>query len=170
MADVTVLGVFREVDNAAQGVQNALKANFTPREIDVITAVPYPDEVWGLPAQRTNLRKIAAMFWVIGFSTGTLLAGGSAWLYPLPTGGKPIFSLPTSAIIIYELAMLFGIFASAIGTLWESGLPNFNKLPYHSKVTEGWPAVTVLCRGGANVDNAENALKSAGADEIVRHS
>lgn len=170
MADVTVLGIFREVDNAAHGVQNALKANFTPRDIDVITGVPYPDEVWGLPELKSNLRKIAPVFWIIGFLVGTLLSLGSAWLYPLPTGGKPIMSLPTSAIIIYELSMLFGIFASVFGSMWEMGLPNFSKRPYHNKVTEGWPAVTVFCKDGQNVESAENALKSAGAEEVVRHA
>ncbi len=170
MPDITVLGIFREVDNAARGVQNALKANFSPREIDVITGVPYPDEVWGLPELKSNLRKIAPVFWITGFCVGTLLSIGSAWLYPLPTGGKPIMSLPTSAIIIYEMSMLFGVFASVFGSLKEMGLPDYSKKPYHSKVTEGWPAVTVFCKDGHNVEGAESALKSAGADEVVRHT
>lgn len=170
MADVTVLGIFREVDNAAQGVQNALKANFAPRDIDVMTGVPYPDEVWGLPELKSNLRKIAPVFWITGFLTGCVLALGSAWLYPLPTGGKPIMSLPTSAIIVYELSMLFGVFSSVFGSLWEMGLPNYSKRPYHHKVTEGWPAVTVFCKDGQNVEGAENALKAAGAEEVVRHA
>jgi len=170
MANVTVLGIYREVDTAAQGIQNALKANFAPRDIDVITGVPYPDEVWGLPELKSNLRKIAPTFWVIGFLVGLLLAAGSAWLYPLPTGGKPIISLPTSAIIIYEMAMLFGIFSSVFGALIEMGLPDMGKKPYHLKVTEGWPAVTVFCKDGQNVDGAEAALKAAGAEEIVRHT
>jgi len=170
MADVTVLGVFKEVDTAAAGVQNALKANFTPRDIDVLTGVPYPNEVWGLPRMKSNLTKIAPVFWIVGFCIGNLMTLGSQFLYPLPTGGKSIGTLATNAVIVYELSMLFGIFASAIATLVESGLPNFKKLPYHTKVTEGWPAVTVLCRDGANVEGAEAALKDAGAEEVVRHS
>lgn len=170
MAHVTVLGIFREVDNAAHGVQNALKANFAPRDIDVITGVPYPDEVWGLPEQKSNLRKIAPVFWITGFIVGLLLSLGTAWLYPLPTGGKPIMSLPTSAIIVYEMSMLFGVFASVFGSLKEMGLPDYSKKAYHHKVTEGWPAVTVFCKDGQNVEGAENALKTAGAEEIVHHS
>jgi hypothetical protein len=170
MADVTVLGVFKEVDTAAEGVQNVLKANFAARDIDVLTGVPYPSEVWGLPRLKSNLQKIAPVFWIIGFCTANLLTLGSQFLYPLPTGGKAIGTLATNAIIVYELSMLFGIFSSAIATLAESGLPNFKKLPYHNKVTEGWPAVTVLCRNGANVEGAEAALKNAGAEEVVRHA
>lgn len=170
MADVTVLGIFREVDSAARGVQNALEANFTPRDLDVITGVPYPDAVWGLPPQKSNLRKIAVFGWFIGALTGFTIAAGTAWLYPLPTAAKPIISLPTCAVIVYEFAMLFGVFAAAIFTLVECKLPDYRPKPYHSKVAEGWPAVTVVCRDGQNVEGAENALRSAGAEEVVRHA
>lgn len=170
MADVYVVGAFMEADSAAQGIKRLIDANFPVADIDVMTGVPYPPEVWGLPEPKSNLRKLAAIFWVVGAICGFTLTSGTAWLYPLPTAGKAIVTLPAYGIITYEFAMLFGMFASAIGMLFETGLPTMKKLPYHSKVTEGWPAVTVRCPDGRNVEGAEGMLKTAGAQDVVRHA
>lgn len=170
MADVFVLGLYKGVDSAAQGIQGLLKANFAARDIDVLTGVPYPDEVWGLPEQHSNLRKFAAIFWVWGAIVGFTIAAGTAWLYQLPTAAKPIVSLTTIGVIVYEFAMLHAMFATAIGTLAETGLPDFSKKPYHPKVTEGWPAVIARCRDGRNIEEASLALQAAGAEEVIRNA
>ncbi|MBU6429904.1 MAG: DUF3341 domain-containing protein [Cyanobacteria bacterium REEB65] len=170
MADVYVIGAFKEADTAAQGIKKLLDANFPTGDIDVLTGVPYPPEVWGLPAPKSNLRKIAAIFWILGACSGFTLTSGTGWLFPLPTAAKAIISVPAYGIITYEFAMLFGMFGTAIFTLIETRLPNLKKLPYHNKVTEGWPAVTVRCPDGRNVDSAESLLKTAGAQEVLRHA
>ncbi len=170
MADVYVVATFPEVDTAADGIKRLLDAHFAARNIDVLTGVPYPPETWGLPALKSNIRKIAALFFAIGAACGFTVAAGTGWLYPLPTGAKAIITLPAYGIITYEFATIFGVFAAAIGTLAETRLPTMKSLPYHPKVSEGWPTVTVRCPDSQNIDNAESLLRLAGAQDVLRHA
>ncbi len=170
MADVYVVAAFCEVDAAADGIKRLLAADFPARNIDVLTGVPYPPEIWGLPAPRSNIRKIAALFFVIGAACGFTVASGTGWLYPLPTGAKAIISLPAYGIITYEFATIFGVFAAAIATLLEARLPTMKNLPYHPRVSEGWPTVTVRCADSQNIDGAESLLRLAGAQDVLRHA
>jgi hypothetical protein len=169
MSDTYVLARYREVDPAAAGIQRLLGASVKPGDIDVMTGVPYPEEVWGLPESKSNIRKVAAIFWVIGACCGFTLAAGTAWLYPLPTGGKPIVSLPTAAVIVYEMSMLMGIFSVAAATLIESKLPNFKKLPYHPAVSDGHVVLSVRCTDESQATKVDEVLKASNADEVLRH-
>jgi hypothetical protein len=47
--------------------------------------------------------------------------------YPLNIGGRPFHSWPSFIIVTFELTILFGGLAAAIGMIVMNGLP----LPYH---------------------------------------
>jgi hypothetical protein len=49
---------------------------------------------------------------VAGVFLGIALAGGTAWLYPIHTGGKPLVAYPIVGLISYETMMLCAILAT----------------------------------------------------------
>lgn len=51
-----------------------------------------------------------------GVLLGIALAGGTAWLYPIQTGGKPLVAYPIVGLISYETMMLCAILAT-VGAL-----------------------------------------------------
>jgi mono/diheme cytochrome c family protein len=54
---------------------------------------------------------------IVGILVGIAVAGGTAALYPIPTGGKPIVARPVVAIIAYETMMLVAIVTTFVVAL-----------------------------------------------------
>jgi len=54
---------------------------------------------------------------LIGIGVGIFFAGGTAAMYPLMTGGKPIVAAPVVGIISYETMMLLAIVMTFVATI-----------------------------------------------------
>ncbi len=91
-----VFALFKELDEVV-GAVDALKASrFETKDIELLSSIPYPPHALGLPETRTqNQAWLSTGMGVVGTLFGFLLAGGTAWLYQLPTGGKPIIAMPS---------------------------------------------------------------------------
>src|SRR5581483_4760282 len=68
-------------------------------------------------ARRIPLYAITVAAGVVGIVVGIAVAGGTAALYPIPTGGKPIVARPVVAIVAYETMMLVAIVATFVVAL-----------------------------------------------------
>ena len=102
-----------------------------------------------------------------GFIVGLLLTAGTQVAFPLVAGGKPIFSIPPMAIIMYEGTMLGAILFTVVGIVFESRLPRLFMGAYDTRITEGYIGVTVTS-GENRMGQAEETLRSAGAEEVKR--
>jgi hypothetical protein len=157
------LGIFSDVKNAAKAVESLVKAGFAEAEITSLTSVSYPDGVLVRTDQRTWFRWLAVVGGSVGAVAGFLLAAGTAWLYPVQTGDKPIIAFYPTGIIIYELTMLFAIVGVIVGMFLEMRLPPWGKRPYDPAIAEGYIGISVSVSPGDRRSRAESLLKEAGA-------
>ncbi|MBI4233790.1 MAG: DUF3341 domain-containing protein [Chloroflexi bacterium] len=160
-----ILGLFKEVERAAEGVSALEKAGFAVRDSDILTGTPYPEGTFGEPPPRHRLYFFPLVGAVCGFSVALLLTAGTQLAYPLVTGGKPILSIPPMTIITYEGTMLGAILFTVLGIIFESRLPGLSSKPYDVRITEGYIGIMVSCQE-ERAPAAEQALRQAGAEDV----
>src|SRR3990172_8821604 len=157
------LGIFKDVDSAAQAVNNLIEAGFSEEKITSLTSVPYPDGVLVKTHQRAWFRWFSLAGGITGAVTGFLLAAGTAWVYPVQTGDKPIIALYPTGIVTYELAMLFAIIGALVGMFSEMRLPPWRERLYDPAISEGLIGISVFVPSADRKNRAESAMKEAGA-------
>ena len=91
-----------DVETAAKAVDSLVKAGFAEAQITSLTSVPYPDGVLVKTEQRTWFRWLALAGGMPAQRFGFALAAGTAWLYPVQTGDKPIIAFYPTGIVTYE--------------------------------------------------------------------
>jgi len=147
------LGIFRDIDDAARAVDGLVSAGFTEKQIDSLTSVPYPEGVLVRTEQRTWFRWLALGGALFGAVAGFTLAAGTAWLYPVQTGDKPIIALYPTAIICFEVAMLCAVIGTMAGMFLEMGLPTVRKRPYDPAIAEGCIGICLSIHPGGEIVN-----------------
>jgi len=157
------LGIFKDVETAARGVENLVKAGFMEEQITSLTSVPYPDGVLVKTDDRTWFRWFALAGGLVGAGAGFLLAVGTAWVYPVQTGDKPIITFYPTGIVTFELAMLFAVIGTIAGMFLEMRLPPRGKRPYDPTISEGNIGISVSVTSRDQGSRAEEIMKQAGA-------
>lgn len=158
-----ILGIFSDVESAARGVESLLREGFSEAQIDSLSSVPYPDGVLVKPERRSRVRWLALAGGIGGAGAGFALAAGTAWLYPLQTGDKPIIALYPTGIITFEFAMLFAMVATVAGMFLEMRLPRKQGL-YDPVIAEGCIGISVALHPGGE---AVACGRNAGAGECI---
>lgn len=168
------LGIFRDIESAGRAVESLVKAGFVEAQITSLTSVPYPDGVLVKTDRRTWFRWLALAAGCAGAVAGFCLSAGTAWLYPVQTGDKPIIAYYPTGIITYELTMLFAIVGAMAGMFLEMRLPPWGKRPYDPAIAEGCIGIsvsvrsggeTVACGRGEDTDECIGSIASVPAGE-----
>jgi hypothetical protein len=162
------LGIFKDVETATRAVDRLVKAGFPEETITSLTSAPYPDGVIVKTDQRTWFRWMSAAGGVFGACAGFLLAAGTAYVYPVQTGDKPIIAYFPTGIVTYELGMLFAILGAIVGMFLEMKLPPRKERPYDPAIGDGSIGISVSVSPGDQTSRAESVLKEAGALRITR--
>lgn len=169
-----VLGIFRDIESAGKGVEGLVSVGFTEAQITSITSVSYPDGVLVKTTRRSWFRWLSLAGGFAGAIAGFCLAAGTAWLYPVQTGDKPIIAFYPTGIVTFELTMLFAIIGAMAGMFLELGLPNWGKRPYDTAISEGCIGIsvaihsggeTVACGRGKETDECIGMIASIPAGE-----
>ena len=145
------LGIFTNVECAARAAEGLIKEGFTEAQITSISSVPYPDGVLVRTEHRTRLRWLALLAGLVGACAGFLLAAGTAWVYPVQTGDKPIIALYPTGIVTYEFTMLFAMIGTIAGMFLEMKLPNRGKRPYDKAIADGCIGICLDIHPGGDV-------------------
>lgn len=161
-----LLGVFATVEEAAEAVDRLLQAGCPEETITSVTSVPYPPGVLVDTRRRGWLHWVAAGGALCGAGFGVLLAAGTAWLYPLQTGDKPIIALFPTGIIAYECMMLFALLGAMLGMLLEMGLPDLRRRAYDPEIADGLIGIAVTLDDEHRRQAVEQTLLAAGALRI----
>ena len=167
MAERSVIGLFTEEDKAADAMDALREASFEENEVEVLSGTPYPEGTFGETEPVHKLYRFPLFGAACGFIVALLLTAGTQVAYPLIAGGKPIFSIPPMAIIMYEGTMLGAILFTVVGIVFESRLPRLFMGAYDTRITEGYLGVTVTSSED-RMASAEETLKHAGAAEVKR--
>jgi len=146
-----ILGIFTDLESAGNGVTKLLQEGFVETQITSLSSVPYPDGVLVKTGQHDRFRWLTLASGVAGAVAGFCLAAGTAWLYPVQTGDKPIISLYPTGIIVFEVTMLFAIIGTMAGMFLEMRLPPRRSRPYDPAIAEGCIGISVTIHAAGEV-------------------
>ncbi|MCL5107484.1 MAG: DUF3341 domain-containing protein [Chloroflexi bacterium] len=163
-----IVGVFGNVEAASQATYQLAHSGFSRDNMTVMTAEPYPLGAFATRTKKSFIHYLSLLGGAGGLLTGLAFAAGTALLYPLPTGGKPIVAWPTVGVITYEFTMLGIIIFTTLAFLFFARLPRRQPGLYVPSVTAGKIAVVVPCRGEERAVVAERMLQVSGAEEVYR--
>jgi hypothetical protein len=165
MPDVVQLALFKEndVDRASQAVNHLREMGISDRNISVISGVPYSDKILGRPITWTRVPLIALSGAFLGFITSLLLTFGTPYLYPLIVGKQPLYPIPSSIVVIFELTMLGLLISTFIGVFVETITPTFGPKGYNPKISDGYIGVIFSCPSRAS-DRLVAGLVELGAE------
>ncbi len=162
-----LLGIFKDAESAANAVDGLVKAGLDEARITSLTSAPYPDGVIVKTDQRSWFRWFTLVCGIVGSGVGFLLAAGTAWVYPVQTGDKPIIAFYPTGIVTYELTMLFFLVGTMVGMFLEMRLPPVGKLPYDPAIGEGYVGISVSLPTEDWRILAEKTMKEAGVLRIT---
>ncbi|HEX9079514.1 MAG TPA: quinol:electron acceptor oxidoreductase subunit ActD, partial [Desulfuromonadaceae bacterium] len=143
-----MLGIFRDVESAAKAVAGLVREGFSEEHITSLTSCPYPEGVLVKTGKRSWFRWFTLACGFAGAATGFLLAAGTAWLYPVKTGDKPIIAFYPTGIVTYELTMLFFLVGTIVGMFLEMGLPPWRNRIYDPAIGDGCIGISITLYGG----------------------
>lgn len=161
-----LLGIFQTIEEAAAAVDGLIAAGCPERDITSVTSVPYPDGVLVDNPRRSWFHWLTLGGGLLGACAGFLLAAGTAWLYPVQTGDKPIVALFPTGIITYEFMMLFAMLGTMLGMFLEMGLPDLDRRAYDPDIANGLIGISVTVTDDALCQHAEKVLDTAGAIRV----
>ena len=161
------LGTFKDVETAIKAVEGLIQDGFAEEKITSLTSTPYPDGVIVKTSQRTRFRWMSVGGGIFGACAGFLLAAGTAYLYPVQTGDKPIIAYYPTGIITYEVMMLFALLGAIVGMFLEMRLPPRRERLYDPAISEGYIGISVFAPSEERKNRAASIMKDAGAIRIT---
>lgn len=163
---MTLVALFQDVDPAAEGIGKLHEIGIGNNNINVQSGIPFKGAILGRPAAKTNVPRIGMVGAGLGMCLGLFFLQGTPALYPLHVGGQPLFPVPPTLIITFEMTMLGLMGFSFLGTFLESRFPCYDAMEYAPEVTDGKIAVFFRCSSEIK-EKASEVLTAAGA-EVVR--
>ncbi len=157
------LGLFNEPRSALAAAGKLKGAGFATPELMSPVPVEGVEEVLG--EKKSVIKHFTFFGALIGGISGFVLAAGTAVLYPHPTGGRPIITLPPYLIITYEMTILFGIVFTVLGFFISSRLPAIRNRVYAPETAVDKFAVMVAY-DDEHFKHAEAILREAGAEQV----
>jgi mono/diheme cytochrome c family protein len=104
---------------------------------------------------------------IVGIGVGVFFAAGTAMMYPLMTGGKPIVAAPVVGIISYETMMLLAIVVTFIAMVLRIRTANGNVRCRDVRIDEGRLAVVVRVPAFPQfAGTVRDAMEQAGALDV----
>lgn len=140
---------------------------FPPGAVEISSAVPILAQPVGVGWGRLHLFHVTMIAGAIGLLFGILLAGGTALLYPLRTGGKPIVSPSIVGIISYEMMMLFAIVTTFVTMAVQIVRSRRAGVGCDPRIDEGFIGISVrLDREDPRSGTIRDLFQEAGAVEV----
>lgn len=164
----SIVGFFPRVDDAARSVRRLREAGFVEGEVTVLSSIPYPEGAFVTDTGTSRIRRFALGGGIFGFFFGIFVVAGTSLAYPLPTGGKPIVSVPVTAVITYEMTVLSVMLFSLFRFLFEARLPSTGGKLYDPRIADGMVGVIVRCETEEQARRAEEMVSSLGAEDTHR--
>ncbi|MEJ2511513.1 MAG: DUF3341 domain-containing protein [Anaerolineales bacterium] len=105
---------------------------------------------------------------IFGGLVGIFLGKITPNLYKVYVGGKLLAPGAPTAVVLFEMIMLFMLIATFLGVFLESVLPSYEKKEYTPELSAGDIAIIIDCAADQQA-NIEKALTNAGA-KMVRNA
>ena len=166
MADnLTLLALFADIDPTVDAIDKLHSMGITDEKMDIISGIPFNEEVLGRPDIPTFIPRLAMGGAMIGLIVALFLIFGIPGLYPLNVGGQPVFPIPPFFIIAFELTML-GLMGTAFVGLFLAGrLPSYEPKVYVPEISDGKIALVFPCPVEQQAEFVD-AMQSLGAEQV----
>ena len=103
---------------------------------------------------------------LVGIGVGLFFAAGTAALYPLMTGGKPIVAAPVVGIISYETMMLMAVVVTFVTVIVRIRHAGGLTVDREARIDDGRLALSVRDLHGDQEAAIRKILEQAGAQDI----
>jgi hypothetical protein len=163
-----IYGLYADPDSAQHAVEGLRREGVPEDSIVVVTSQPYEEYEFSHRYKQTWLFWIAAGGGALGLGVGLTLAYLTQTLWPLVTGGMPIFAWWPNIIIMFELTMMGAIVATVVSLFVTTELPTTQSRVYDPDVSQGKIMVAVEEPADQDVVRLEMALKASGIEEVKR--
>ena len=161
-----VLGLFTPHTPLRPLIADLKTAGLPDEAIDILSPLPLSEPLLQKPI-RLPLYIITIIAGIIGIGVGVFFAGGTAVLYPLMTGGKPIVAPPVVGIISFETMMLLAIVTTFVAMVIRIRRAGRNAAGRDPRIDEGAIAISVrVDRNDARSRSVAALFKKTGAMEV----
>jgi len=167
MADIHLLGLFNNVDAAADAIDRLHRLDVKDEKILVLSGAPINPHMLGRPHYHGKVGLASLGGAILGMLLAAFLTIGIFLLYPTYQGGQPLIPIPSSLVVFFEVTMLGTIWTAFFSLLVLSGLPAFKNMPYDPRITDGYTGVQVTLDEKLG-DQVEQAFKDAGTVDVKR--
>lgn len=134
--------------------------------MEVMSSFPLEKPLLNKPAG-IPLHWITILGGLVGIGIGLFFAGGTALLYPLTTGGKPIVSLPVLGIVSFETMMLVAIVLTFSAMVVKIACVKQSGLRHDPRIDEGAVGLSIqVGSDSAKAQSISRLLEEAGASEV----
>lgn len=163
--DRAVIGLFQYVDNLLDAAHRLKNAGYN---ITIFSPIPIGHEIEESLGERPNFIKWFALAGCLsGMFFGAMLTLGTAAMYVLPRGGRPLFSITPTFLMAYETTILFGVIMTLLGFLLFTRLPSWKTKPYVQAVNIDSFGLMVDNIGKNKRAEVEEIMKQFGASDVV---
>ncbi len=162
----TLLALFGEIDPAAEAIEKLRTMGVPEDQMEVISGIPILAPILGRPKQHTSVTQLALGGAAVGFLFGLFLNFGVPFLFPLHTGGQPLFPIPPGIILTFEMTMLGLMGMAFLGVFLESYFPKWRPLEYVPEISDGKVAV-LFSVPEEEAEKYTQAMKDQGAESVA---
>ncbi len=161
------LALFKDIDPAAQALDLLRELGVREEDMTIISGQPYSDKMLGRPPQKTYLPVFAIVGFIGGFILSLLFNWGTPFLYSVYVGGLPLYPIPSTIVLTFEMSMLGLLISTFLGIIWECALPAYGPREYRTEISDGQIAVVFNCPPEIH-ERAHEALGGLGAEWVHR--
>mgnify|MGYP000228418753 CR=1 FL=1 len=158
-----ILGLFFKAEQALKAAGQLKDSGI--EDISLMSPVPLEGVEKVLGEKKSNIKRFTFFGTLCGMLAGFMLAAGTAVLYILPTGGRPIIPIPPYLVISYEVGILFGVLATVIGFLISVRLPALKARHYSPETHIDKFGILVTC-SQRDDERIRTIILAAGAEEV----
>lgn len=164
--DKAVLGLFTYADELLDA---AKKLEGSGYDITIFSPIPLGHEIeHKLGPRKNHIKYFTFIGSVAGLFFGLLLTLGTAAMYVIPRGGRPIWSITPTLLMSYETTILMGVMFTLMSFLFFSKLPSFSKKIYDPQINVDYFGLLIDGNLRGRYDEVERILRDHGANEIKR--
>ncbi len=142
---IMLMGLYTDVFKAADAIDGLRFMGIREEDMSIMQGVAYTPKMLGRPHLHDRVPWASILGALTGLTIALFLAYGTQLLYPIRVGGRPLTSIPTSFIPIYELTMLGLILGTFFNLLWKCGFPSTKPQYYDPVVNMGRIALMCNC-------------------------
>jgi len=166
---VRVKGVYAHLDEMLTGIDRLKKAGMNG--FDVVAPLPRHEiEEAVYEGQPSPVRWWTLIGAITGITSGFLITSLTHMDWPMINpGGKPVVSLPTFAIIMFECAILGGSMFTLLGMIIHAGIPSFglDKAFHDPRFSDDKFGIIFTRASTKDAEKIVDVLRGSGAIEVT---